>query len=115
MKLPLKYIVTIRIVSQKLLNNVLDEAKMELPTMFRPEDYHHHHIHTGMNVSELTLLSGIVVIGLSLISRNFEIKGESKLKPFVDAGQIHLQIKYALFMIVLFYKYEMGKTWFPPF
>lgn len=103
MKLPLKNIITVRIVLQKVLTNVLEEAKLELPSMFRPENYSVDH--TGLSVSEIILLSGIVVLGLSLISRNFEIKGESKLKPFVDASQIHLQIKYALFVTVLLFKY----------
>lgn len=117
MKFRLKNIITIRVVSQKLLNNVLDEAKMELPSMFHPVTTHDVTIHHfgsfswhDLSLPETLLAAGIVVLGLSLISRQFEIKGESKLKPFVDASKIHSFIKYILFLIIIVGKYYYYTT-----
>jgi len=103
MKLGLKKIITIRMIFNKLCQNCLDEAKTEIPSLIHP-------FHSESNVEmwhwdETLLMAGILMAILTLFSKRLEIKGEDKLKPFIDATHIHQQIKLTLFIIVLFTKY----------
>lgn len=99
MKIRLKNILTVRIYSHKLLNNLVDEAKIEIPSLFHPVAHHHDH-----PIYPSLLGVGIVILGLSFLSRHLEIKSESKLEPFINANQIQMQIK-CLFVLLVVSKY----------
>lgn len=99
MKLPLKQLITARVICQKVCVNLMEEAKTEIPSCLLSSNHHYHFQHY-----EPVILVAVFLVTLKILAKQFEIKDENKLKPFVDGEKIHNTIRYSLFLVLLFAK-----------